>query len=286
MSIDSRSPQSRLAGCSFTHPGRTLAQGLEIVKAMGFSHVDIGVGGGNGHFDPVAVAESPQEYAAAVRADIEASGLQINECFTLNFGPPLNSPNEADRTRTRELFRGLCQFAKAAAARSILLIAGPVHEEIGQQGSIDLAVEACTELVAIAQEHGVLLNIEADCESCVCTPETATELCLRVPGLGLTLDYSHFIYLGAEQARVEQLHQYTRHIHIRQAAPGEIVADVDKGTIDFATVLAQLESSGYSGLYCIEYLSFAPDKATQDNSEARNIAMAREVESLLDNLTN
>ena len=283
---NSLSVGSRLAGCSFIHPQLTLAQGLEIIRRLGFINVDIGVGGGNAHYDPTQVAESPEKFAAEVCSELEASGLTANECFTLNFGPPLNSPDESERNQTHDRFVGLCRFAQLAGFRSILLIPGPIHPELGQQASLDLSIAACTDLVPIATAHGVLLNIEADCDSCAHTPEAAAELCRRVSGLGLTLDYSHFICQGIPAERVEQLHQYTRNIHIRQAAPDQIVTDVDKGTIDYADVVQKLEASGYTGLYCIEYLTLGAAARASSPSESRTIAMMNEMQQHLQNLTN
>jgi sugar phosphate isomerase/epimerase len=281
--ISATEPEARLCGCSFIHPGLTLQQGFGTVQRLGFSHIDVGVGGGNGHLDPVEVAGSPQRFADEVRRTAEQFEMQVNECFTLNFGPPLNSPQAADRQRTRELFVGLCEFVAKAGFRSVLLIPGPVHTELGPQRSLDLTVEVCTELVKIANEHNVLLNIEADCESCANTPEAAYELCRRVEGLGLTLDYSHFLQQHIAAERVALLHPHTRHIHIRQAAPGQIVTAVEDGTIDYGTVIGQLEGSGYRGLYSIEYLSLKKDADVFVQSEARTVAMTKVVQQCLQN---
>lgn len=267
---------SRLCGCSFMHPHQSLTQGLERVRRLGFNHVDVGVGGANGHFDPVEVAQSPVVYSDKIRR-LLPEAMHLNECFTLNFGPPINTPDLALRRQTRIRFEGLCHFACRAGFRSILLIPGPIHEDLGRQTSLDYAVNALIELAKVAGQYGILLNLEADCEGCARTPEAAAELCHRVPGLGLTLDYSHFVVQNIDAARIELLHPFTRHLHVRQAAPGHIVTDVDAGCIDYARVVQSLEASGYRGLYAIEYLSLRADKAVYVQSEARTAAMHREI---------
>lgn len=273
--------KDRLCGCSFIHPQANLEQGLETVRRLGFSHVDIGVGGGNSHFNPVAVAQSPQAFADEVRRATDKFELTINECFLLNFGPPINTPDSKARNETLSLFRNLARGAKQAGFKSIMLIAGPTHTELGQAASQQLAAEAFIPLVKVCSENDLQLNLEADFESCVPTPEAVATLCQQVPGLGLTLDYSHFVCQGIEAERVAVLHPYTRHIHIRQAAPGQIVAEVDQGTIDFAQVTSQLERSGYNGLYCIEYLSFGSKDVTFRQSEKRTLAMSLEMKNYL-----
>lgn len=273
--------KDRLCGCSFIHPQRSLKQGLETIQRLGFSTVDIGVGGGNAHYDAVVVAQQPQAFADEVRHETEKLQLEPNECFLLNFGAPLNTPIQEERARTLELFTGLTQGVKAAGFKSILVIAGPTYTELGQAASLELSALALTDLVKVCGDNNLQLNLEADSESCAHTPEAAAQLCRSVPGLGLTLDYSHFICQGIAAERVAVLHPYTRHIHIRQAAPGQIVAEVDEGTIDFSQVTSQLERSGYNGLYCIEYLSFANDAATLIQSEKRTLAMSREMKDHL-----
>jgi sugar phosphate isomerase/epimerase len=274
----------RLCGCSFIHPHRTLREGLELVQKLGFSFSDIGVGGNNGHYNPVLVAQSPIAFADEVQRETESLGIALSECFTLNFGTPINTPDSNQRQNTSRLFSGLCRFAQLAGCKSILLIPGPVHPQLGARVSLDLAVAALGNLVRIAGDCGVLLNIEADYESCANTPETADELCRRVPGLGLTLDYSHFIYQGIMQERVAILHQHARHVHVRQAAPGRIVAEADDGVIDYALVIKQLEDMGYKGLYCVECLSLRTEQSTPALSEKRTRAMKQEIQRHLQRL--
>jgi sugar phosphate isomerase/epimerase len=256
--------ESRLCGCSFAHPDQTLAQGLEWVARHGFSHADLGVGGANGHFKPIEVAENPEIFAAQVYREAQRLGLHLNECFVLNFGWPINTPDLARRRETLRLFPGLCRFAAAAGCCSILLIPGPVHLHLAPDQSLELAAVALEELVQIASAHNLRLHVEADLDSCANSPETADALCRRVKDLFLTLDYSHFICQGIDAARIERLHPYTGHLHIRQAAPGKLAAPVDEGTIDFARVLGQLDAAGYKGLYCIEYLSVDVEQRTAD----------------------
>ncbi len=259
-------------GCSFVHPGQSLAQGLAWVHRHGFAHVDIGIGGSHGHCSPIEAAEHPQPLADEVRRQTQNLQLRPNECFTLNFGWPINTPDSAQRRRTAQLFPGLCRFAAAAQFASILLIPGPVHPRLGRRRSIDLSVSALRELASIAADHALRLHVEADVDSCCNTPETADELCRRTQDLYLTLDYSHFICQGIAAERVERLHPHTRHLHLRQAAPGQLVAPVDQGAIDFTRMLDQLRAGGYRGLYCIEYLG--------EDAEPRTAALLEQLSAL------
>jgi sugar phosphate isomerase/epimerase len=235
---------------------------LEWVRRRGFHHADVAIGGANAHASPIEVAGNPGSFAHQVCEAARGLGLHLNECFVLNFGWPINSPDAARRDETARLFPGLCRFAAAAGFASILLIPGPVHPQLGPEKSLELSVAALGELATMAAAYGVRLHVEADADSCANTPQSAEELCRRTGNLYLTLDYSHFICQGIEAARIERLHPHARHLHIRQAAPGRLVAPVEDGTIDFGRVLRQLEASGYRGLYCIEYLNDEPEART------------------------
>ena len=267
----------RLCGCSFIRPNRTLREGLELAKSFGFENVDIAVGGGNAHFNPVEVAKNPVRFADEIRRESEALQLQINECFALNFGAPINTPDAATREYSRKLFCGLCDFASLANFKSVMLIAGPQHENYSREYSQELAVTALRELVEIAGEDDLLLNLEADCDSCVNTPEEARDLCERVPNLGLTLDHSHFICQGIAPQRIEILYPLARHFHVRQSAPNRIVTPVSEGVVDFRDVLQKLNACGYEGLFCIEYLALSPDETARENAESRTRAMENQM---------
>lgn len=244
----------RIAGCSFIYPNKPLEEGIRQAAELGFRTVDVGVGGANGHLSPRAAAQEPEAMASDARRAAERHGVRLNECFTLNFGRPINDPDPEPRAETRRLFTGFAAFAKEAGCRSILLLPGPIHAQLGPQRSLDLAVEGLTPLADAAASHGVALHVETDCDSCAASPAAAEELCVRVPGISLTLDYSHFIFHGHAQQEVERLHRYAGHLHVRQASRGRIVDSVEKGTIDYGRVLRGLEQAGYRGLFCVEYL--------------------------------
>lgn len=271
----------RLAGCSFVHRGRSLEEGLRDATAFGFRAVDVGVGGLHGHLSPVDVAADPLPYAERVRAAAEALGLSLNESFTLNFGPPINAPDAFLRHQTCARFAGLSRFAREAGFRSILLLPGPVHADLGAQRSLDLAAGALAQLAGIASSEGVRLHAEIDCDSCACTPSAAKELCERVPEMRLTLDYSHFIFRGFSQAEVEPLHRHTGHVHVRQASPGRIVANGREGTIDYARVVRSLAEAGYEGLYSVEYLACRQSEEAGVDCELETRRMAAELDAYL-----
>ena len=272
---------ARLSGCSFVYPGQTLDEGLRLAKSFGFCGVDAGIGGLHGHVSPREAASDPERYADQVRSAAAREDLVLDECFTLNFGPPVNDPAAATREETGRLFDGLACFASEAGFRSVMLLPGPIHPALGPQRSLDLAVEAFKPLVEVALLRGIPLHVEADCESCARTPAAAEELCTRVPGLRLTLDYSHYLMLGHTQQEIMPLNRYAGHVHVRQAAKGRIVETVRGGGLDFRLILRDLARLNYNGSFAIEYLACKEAEACGADIKAETRAMAEELEGLL-----
>jgi len=244
----------KIGACSFAFGPKTLRESGQIIKDFGFDFMDLGVCLGNTQIHPVQAAERPEQTALMAIEVLEQLELRPDECFVLDFGEPINHPEESMRKETRRLFPGLVKFASKVGCRSIMLLPGIVHPDLGKDFSFQLSMTELRELVKIADDGGILVNIEP-CEPSVAEdPEDAMILCQEVPGLGFTLDYSHFIDPGYDQSEVEPLHQFTRHLHARQAMPGKRVERVEQGTIDFARIISLLRQQGFEGNIVVEYV--------------------------------
>lgn len=225
-----------------------------MVHEFGFEIIDLGVCLGNTQIHPVQASEKPERTASEAMRVLDRMSLQPDECFVLDFGEPINHPDESVRKETRRRFPGLVKFASLVGCRSIMLIPGIVHPSLEKDKSFDLSVRELRELVKISSDDGVLLNVEP-CEPSVAqAPQDAIRLCQEVPGLGLTLDYSHFIDPGYQQSELEPLHRFARHFHARQAARGKRVETVEKGTIDFSRIISLLRRLNYEGTLAVEYV--------------------------------
>lgn len=244
----------RIGGCSFAFGPKPLEQAAQIVREFGFQVMDLGVCLGNTQIDPYEAAERPAAVADRVNRILADLDLQPGECFVLDFGQPINHPHPAVRSETRRRFKPLTRFARLVGCPSVMLIPGVVHESWDWQASYDLAVRELRILCEMAEENLVHLNIEACEPSIVQDPRQAADLCRDVPGLGLTLDYSHFIDPGYSQSEVEPLHPFARHFHARQAARNKRVESVEKGSIDFERIVSLLKRDGYPGIIAVEYV--------------------------------
>jgi sugar phosphate isomerase/epimerase len=88
--------------------------------------------------------------------------------------------------------------------------------------------------------------------SVVGSTERVLAMLEEVPGLRLLVDTGHVSDWGGDPL---DLLPYARHVQLRQGMPGSTQLHVDdpRGVVDFAAVVARLESLGYDGVCSAEY---------------------------------
>lgn len=247
----------RLTCTSFSFPLLPFETSLKQIQLLGIPHVDLGAHADGSHLHPDRIEADPLREADRVRRAAEVAGIGIADLFP-TFGRgfrerPVNTPDPAVRDANRIRFRAFVEFARLVGSPGITLLPGVNFPELGADRSFDLSRIALAELVAIGGDAGLRVSIEAHLESVVELPERALELVQAVPGLQLTLDYSHFIAAGIPVERVHPLIPHAGHFHARQAAPGHLQRPAGAGILDFGDILARLTASGYAGYYCVEY---------------------------------
>jgi sugar phosphate isomerase/epimerase len=125
------------------------------------------------------------------------------------------------------------------------------------ESSRDSWQRCCDELdwrVETASAAKLVYSVEAHIGSIVPTPEKALRLVEAVPGLTLTLDYTHFTVPGIPDSRVEPLLPHASHFHVRGARKSRLQSALKDNTIDYARVVRLLKSVGYRGYLGIEYV--------------------------------
>ncbi len=75
-----------------------------------------------------------------------------------------------------------------------------------------------------------------------------------VPGLMISLDYSHFMPQGHSEEEVDVLIPRAGHVHARQANRERLQCRMEDGIIDFGHILGALEKHGYDGNVALEYV--------------------------------
>ena len=246
-----------LSCTSFSFPLLPFETSLKQIALLELDAVDLGAHADGSHLHPDRIEADPGGEAERVRRAVDAAGIGIADLFpTFGVGfrdRPVNDADPARRSANRRRFEAFVEFCRACDCPGITLLPGVVHESLGQEGSFELSRGALTELVEIGRSAGLRVSVEAHLESVVEQPEDALRLVEAVPGLQLTLDYSHFVAGGASVERVHPLLPHAGHFHARQAAPGHLQRPHARGAIDFGDIAGRMKDVGYPGRICVEY---------------------------------
>lgn len=248
----------RLSCADYTWPSLGHPTVLAVIADLGFTGVDIGVFGDATHVTVPSVVADPFRRAGEVRARVDTAGLEVADVFltsSLELGRVTPTSRVGDDVaELRHTFRSTVEFAARLGAPGVTLLPGVIADGQSQSEAIALAAEGLSALVDIGGEHGLGVSVEPHFGSCIETPEATAELLDACPGLTVTLDPSHFIYLGCSTERMATLAGRTRHVQIRPGGPGVMQCKVPDNEIDLDLLLRALQAVGYDGWVASEYV--------------------------------
>jgi sugar phosphate isomerase/epimerase len=118
---------------------------------------------------------------------------------------------------------------------------------------IDTEVKRLRGLARMAQQEGVVLTVATRIGTLTELPDVAVELCQRVPGLGLTLDPSHFIAGPHQGAPFDAVYPFVRHVWLRDTGrgPGQFQVRVGQGEVEYGRIATQLARFHYDRLLTV-----------------------------------
>jgi sugar phosphate isomerase/epimerase len=126
----------------------------------------------------------------------------------------------------------------------------------------DEAVARLARAVEAAGARGVRVSVETHVDQMTERPADAVRLCREVPGLGLTLDPSHF-FAGPNQGQPfdgAYALAYGTGIRAGGTRKDQLQVPWGEGPVDFQEVVGKLEDAGYTGYYVAEYLEdYSPE---------------------------
>ena len=248
----------KLATADFSFPLLAHDKVLDLIALLDFDGVDNGLFEGRSHLWPSKEFKSPAQSGNRLRRKLTDRGLRCADVFLQmnpNFVPyAINHPEAARRRRARDWFLKTLEYATAAGAKHVTTLPGVRFD--GEKLSSSWR-RACDELawrVEQAREQGIIFGVEAHVGSITPDPKSALRLVNDVPGLTLTLDYTHFTRAGLPDRTVEPLIMHASHFHARGARKGRLQTSFGQNTIDYARVLRVMQKSGYRGYVGIEYV--------------------------------
>ncbi len=221
-----------------------------------FDKVEIWLNESGSHLRVSEVASDPDAFVARYRETTRMPPVAMTAAHDLDL-------------RT---LQGLTKAAKQLRVTQITMPASPLGTPFNAE------IERLRELTRTARQDGVRLAIRTEGGTLTEDAHTAVELCGAVPGLGLSLDPSHFLRRSTSERAMDLVHEQTVHVHLRDSTPQELQVQVGLGQVDYSKLVVQLRRVGYDRALSIEFLPELMD-ISQRPLELRKMRML--LESLL-----
>jgi sugar phosphate isomerase/epimerase len=236
---------------------------LRHIAELEFDKIELAVTEGGSHLKPSEVAENPEAAAHRLRHGPSLTPAAL----ALDFGDP-----EPDPAAYRKRFEALCRLAKPLTVAVLTIPAAPLGTPFDDE------VKRLTALAGLAMREGLVLAVETHSKTLTADPAAAVALCEAVPGLGLTLDPSHFLQGGHKD--YDAVFPYVQNVHLRDTGkgPGEFQVRVGQGEIEYGRIVNLLERHGYDRALTISILD-ALDNPFDVEIEVRKLKLL--LESLL-----
>ncbi|MBI1842700.1 MAG: sugar phosphate isomerase/epimerase [Verrucomicrobia bacterium] len=211
----------KLACADFTFPLLAHDQTLDLIRMLEFEGVDIGLFEERSHLWPSKELRSPSASGKRLKQRLDDRGLRCADVF-LQLAPSfvpyaVNHPEAARRRAARDRFLRTLEYAAASGSAHVTTLPGVEFENEKPGQSWERCRAELAWRVEQARKHGLIFGVEAHVGSIVPRPRKALRLVREVPGLTLTLDYTHFTRSGLPDETVEPLVRHASHFHARGA---------------------------------------------------------------------
>ena len=248
----------KLACADFAFPLLTHDKVLDLIALLDFTGVDIGLFEGRSHLWPSKVFASPTKSGKQLGRKLSDRGLSCADVFLQmnpNFVPfAINHPETTRRRKARDWFLKTLDYSAACGSKHVTTLPGVFFENEERHDSWQRSCDELAWRVQQSKEYKIVFGIEAHVGSLVPEPKSALRLVQSVPGLTLTLDYTHFTRVGLPDSAIEPLVSHASHFHARGARKGRLQAPFPQNTIDYARVLRAMQKAAYKGYIGVEYV--------------------------------
>ncbi len=204
----------------------------------------------------------PSEVVADVTA--AANKLRLGPGLApIAFSVELEASSETEQHRQ---FQAICRLARISAVPVVTI--SPASVEV----PLELEVERLSKFLQLAHAEGIQFNVATLLGTHAQTPEQAIELCKRLPGLGLTLDPSHYIVGPNQGKNYDVVFEYVHHVHLRDTGrgPNQFQVRIGQGEVEYGRIISQLSRYGYKRALSVDIRDI-PDAAFAMEPEVRKL---------------
>ena len=263
------------AGADFTYPLLPHDKVLQLIGLLGFDGVDIGLFEKRSHIQPSMIKGKAAACGKLLKEKTDAAGIIVADVFLqsdTDFAKKaINHPEEAVRKEARRQFLETLEYANACGSRHVTCLPGVVFEE--NDNSLPLCSEELAWRVEEAVAAGIVMGTEPHIGSIIDTPDKVLYLLESVPGLTLTLDYTHFTKVGMPDTEIEPLIKYASHFHARGAKPDALQTVISENTIDYRRIVQIMKQEGYNGFIGIEYVWMEWENCNRSDNVSESILL-------------
>ena len=229
-----------------------LDQALRTIDELRFQKVDLAIHESGPHLKPSEVALDVNRYAQMLRV----TGLSF-AAFHVEI-------DVKDPDLFRDRLRAVCRLGRLLTVPIVNIPAAPIGSDFDDE------IKRLTNLTKLAQAEGVILTVETHRSMITSDPAGARELCKRVPGLGLTLDPSHYIVGPHPHAEYDDLFPFVRHVRLRDTNSDKLQVRVGQGQLEYGKVVSLLEREGYDRALTVD-IHDHPNASIPNEPEVRKL---------------
>ena len=239
----------------FEGAARTVAALGFDTTAIGWAHVDWP----KIRTDPTAAADDVLRITEPLGLEIDDSFIWFRNKFLQELKEELKctitQPDQDARDDNFEMLKSFVAFCNKIGCPGITISSGVKYEDQFEFEEIfQIAKTELLRMVDYAGERGVEIRPEPHKESVMGTLPTCLRMLEEVPGLRVSLDYSHFMPQGHSIEDVHALIPYAGHVHARQANRERLQVRYEEGILDFEAIIKALVAHGYKGNIALEYV--------------------------------
>jgi sugar phosphate isomerase/epimerase len=213
----------------------------------------------------IRLSEAGDDPDAAVARLRQGPSLVPSSLYA-DFGPA-----DWQNPQTLQRFEGICKLAKSLSVAVITMNAAP------RGTAIDDEVKRLSAIAASAFRKGLVLSLLTHSETLTADPQVAALLCQSVPGLGLTLDPSHFLQGPKPDVDFDCVFPFVQNVNLRDTGtgPGEFQVRVGQGKVDYARIVNMLQRHGYSRALTVTIID-RPENPFDREVEVRKLKLLLE----------
>lgn len=269
--------QLRFACADFTFPLLSHDKVLSLIAMLNCEGVDIGLFSGRSHLTAESEFGQIAQRARALSAQLKDRGLVATDVYlqldTSLSAYAINHPEERRRQYARDSFLKLIDYTAGLGADHITCLPGMLFPEMTQKGSIDRCYEELHWRLEKASKAGLVFAVEVHIGCPFIRPVDMQALLDAVPGLTLTLDYTHFIYNGHAQEEIDPFLIHASHFHARGAKKGRLQTLMTDSSIDYKKIVEKLKATSYKGWIGLEYIWTAWEHCNEADTLSETILL-------------